>query len=342
MTRKWSKTAKRMVIVATAIVLMIIIAIVILFVDFDRDGLPNYQELSLGTGMLTADTDNDGLSDGSEVNVYQTDPLVADSDNDSLQDGLEVNTYKTNPLAADSDADSLSDGQEVITYQTNPLIADTDSDNLGDFAEVTTYQTDPLVTDTDNDSLQDGWEVNYNINPNNPDTDSDGLWDGEEVAIWSTDPLTPSPQPSITVVPNKTGTSAILFFETASIESCEVKYGTDANYGEEISEVRAGTAHLIIFPDLTPNLEYRYTIGASYNGEDVYSRERTFTSRNAVNNWDNGLQTYTVNLFAYFNFDANQDNFDTWESYLRGSCEVDIRCNRRLHSHWNGCDGGFS
>jgi hypothetical protein len=366
MTIKRSKTTKRMIIIAAAIALVIIIPIVVLFVDFDRDGLPNYQELSLGTGILTADSDNDGLSDGSEVDVYQTEPLVADTDNDGLQDGLEVNTYKTNPLTADSDGDSLSDGQEVITYKTNPLSTDTDNDNLGDFAEITTYRTDPLVADTDNDGLsdgsevnvyrteplvadtdndglQDGWEVNYNLNPlendasgdidndglnnlqeyergtvpNNPDTDSDNLWDGEEVAIWGTDPLSISPQPSITVVPNKTGISAILYFETENIISCKVKYGTDANYGSERSEVRAGTEHLIIFPDLTPNLEYRYTIGASYEGRDIYSRERTFTSINAVNNWDNELQNYTVNLFVYFNFDANQDNFDTWESYLR-------------------------
>jgi hypothetical protein len=299
MARKWSKTTKRMIIIAAAIALMIIISIVVLSVDFDRDGLPNYQELSLGTGILTADTDNDGLGDGSEVDVYQTNPLVADTDNDSLQDGLEVNTYETNPLDADSDADSLSDGQEVITYQTNPLVAD-----------------------TDNDSLQDGLEVNtLKTNPNSPDTDSDSLWDGEEVAIWGTDPLSISLQPLITVVSNKTGISAILIFETKDSKSCRVKYGTDANYGRERTEVQAGTEHLIIFTDLIPNLEYRYTIGTSYNGRDAYSKDRTFTSRNAVNNWDNGLQNYTANLFVYFNFDANQDNFDTWESYLEEAAE---------------------
>jgi hypothetical protein len=246
-------TRKRIVIIGAPIALVIIIAVVILFMDFDRDGLSNFRELTLGTGILTADSDNDGLNDGLEVNVYHTNPLVADTDNDGLQDGLEVNTYKTDP--------------------------------------------------------------------NNPDTDSDGLWDGEEVAILGTDPLSPNPQPLITVVPNKTGISAILYFETKNIISCKVKYGTDANYGSELSEVKAGTQHLIIFPNLTPNLEYHYTIVTSYNGRDFYSKDRTFTSKNAVNNWDNGLQNYTVNLFVYFNFDANQGNFDTWESYLREAAE---------------------
>jgi hypothetical protein len=317
MTGKWSKTTKRVVIIAGAVALLIIIAVVVLFLDFDRDGLPNYQELSLGTGILKADTDSDGLKDGEEVKTYGTNPLIADTDDDGLNDGQEVITYQTNPLAADTDNDDLQDGEEVKTYGTNPLIADTDDDGLNDGQEVITYRTNPLVTDSDNDGLQDGWEVKDNLNPNNPDTDGDNLWDGEEVAIWSTDPLSPSPEPSVTVVPNKTGISAILYFKTENVISCTVRYGTDANYGSERSEVGAGTEHLIIFPDLTPNLEYRYTIGAGYEGRDVYSRERTFTSINAVNNWDNESQSYTVNLFVYSNFDANQGNFDTWESYLR-------------------------
>lgn len=48
------------------------------------------------------DTDGDGLSDVSEVDVYGTDPLNADTDNDGINDGFEVNTLGTDPLSADT------------------------------------------------------------------------------------------------------------------------------------------------------------------------------------------------------------------------------------------------
>ena len=61
------------------------------------------------------DSDDDGLSDGDEVNTHGTDPNDADSDDDGLSDGDEVNTHSTDPNDADSDNDGLSDGHEVLT-----------------------------------------------------------------------------------------------------------------------------------------------------------------------------------------------------------------------------------
>ena len=50
--------------------------------------------------------------------TYITDPNDADSDDDGLSDGDEVNTYGTDPNDADSDDDSLGDGYEVMnTYE---------------------------------------------------------------------------------------------------------------------------------------------------------------------------------------------------------------------------------
>lgn len=57
--------------------------------DSDGDGLSNKEEIVLGTGPTSADTDSDGLSDFGEINKYSTDPLNADSDNDTLNDGDE-------------------------------------------------------------------------------------------------------------------------------------------------------------------------------------------------------------------------------------------------------------
>jgi len=58
--------------------------------DSDQDGLPDEQELQLGTDLNSIDTDNDGLFDGDEVLVYKTDPLNPDTDGDGFIDGTEV------------------------------------------------------------------------------------------------------------------------------------------------------------------------------------------------------------------------------------------------------------
>jgi hypothetical protein len=58
--------------------------------DIDEDGLTNVDELNRGTTVGNPDTDNDGISDGEEVNTYGTNPLQWDSDGDGSSDGDEV------------------------------------------------------------------------------------------------------------------------------------------------------------------------------------------------------------------------------------------------------------
>lgn len=70
--------------------------------DIDNDGLSNQQEAELGTDITNADSDNDGLTDGEEVNEHQTNPLNADSDGDGVSDGDEVGAG-TDPNTADND-----------------------------------------------------------------------------------------------------------------------------------------------------------------------------------------------------------------------------------------------
>ena len=48
------------------------------------------------------------MEDGREILVNGTDPLDNDTDDDGLLDGAEVDIYYTNPLIADPDADSDS------------------------------------------------------------------------------------------------------------------------------------------------------------------------------------------------------------------------------------------
>ncbi|WP_410767376.1 MarR family transcriptional regulator [Haloferax sp. DFSO60] len=157
--------------------------------DADGDGLGNQREQEFGTAILRADTDGDGLSDGKEVNQYDTNPTETDSDGDTLSDGVEVNEIGSNPKAADTDDDGLSDGKEVTTYGTNATKTDSDGDGLIDGAEVQEYETDPQSADTDGDGLEDGQEVNiHETNPTGPDTDGDGLADGAEVSKYETNP----------------------------------------------------------------------------------------------------------------------------------------------------------
>ncbi|MHA1231556.1 MAG: binary toxin-like calcium binding domain-containing protein [Candidatus Helarchaeota archaeon] len=155
------------------------------------------------TLIIKPDSDNDGLIDDDEINIYGTNPNNNDTDSDQLIDGDEINTYGTNPLNNDTDTDGISDGDEVNTYSTDPKDNDTDNDGMPDGWEVNNglnplgddsgtdsdsdgltnfqeyqYGTDPKDSDTDNDGMPDGWEVNNGLNPlsddsaNDPDSDS--------------------------------------------------------------------------------------------------------------------------------------------------------------------------
>ena len=94
------------------------------------------------------DTDEDGLTDDDEVNVYGTDPELFDTDGDGVGDGDEVEAG-TDPLVAeaaevvDTDEDGLTDDDEVNVHGTDPELFDTDGDEVGDGDEIDAG-TDPL------------------------------------------------------------------------------------------------------------------------------------------------------------------------------------------------------
>ncbi len=144
----------------------------------------SHETLDLGVAI---DQDGDGLSDTEETSIYNTDPLRADSDNDGATDGDEVDAG-SNPLVADTDDDGLTDGDEINTHNTDPTLVDTDDDGLDDDAEVLTWMSNPRVADTDEDGLDDADEVARGTSPVNADSDSDTVNDGAEI-IAGTDPL---------------------------------------------------------------------------------------------------------------------------------------------------------
>jgi N-acetylneuraminic acid mutarotase len=77
--------------------------------DVDGDGITNDQEATLGTDPLRADTDSDGITDGDEVNIYQTNPLLADTDGDGMSDG--------NEIAAETDPNSAVSALRITSMQ---------------------------------------------------------------------------------------------------------------------------------------------------------------------------------------------------------------------------------
>jgi hypothetical protein len=135
--------------------------------DLDGDGDPD---------VLVSSFDDDEVAWYEQINL--ADPLDSDSDDDGLSDGDEVNVHLTEPLDTDSDDDGLSDGDEVNVHLTEPLDADSDDDGLNDGDELNVYLTEPLDDDSDDDGLNDGDEVALGTSPNAPDDDGDGVCDG--------------------------------------------------------------------------------------------------------------------------------------------------------------------
>ncbi len=169
--------------------------------DPDADGCNNTCEFQNGLLPTTADTDNDGLNDGYEVNTssHRTSPKNPDTDNDGLTDGAEVNTHNTFPDDADTDDDTLRDGLEIngfnstvvingnVTTQVftgNPLSTNSDGDSLSDSDEYA-RGTNLKSADTDNDGVNDDVEASgsngHITNPRDDDSDTDGLTDGFEI-----------------------------------------------------------------------------------------------------------------------------------------------------------------
>lgn len=91
--------------------------------DSDGDGLSNALEAELGTFPNLADTDEDGLNDGEEIRIWNTEPLNRDTDGDNLSDGDEVNIFGTNPANADTDGDGVPDNLDSFPLlQSTPTI----------------------------------------------------------------------------------------------------------------------------------------------------------------------------------------------------------------------------
>ncbi len=111
-------------------------------------GLLWWRAPALASDFISIDTDNDGLSDFDEANVYHTDPNNPDTDGDNHSDGTEVK-FGYSPL---------------FGSDTKMSVADTDNDGLTDDKEIV-LKTDLSNSDTDGDGYLDGAEVFTGFNP---------------------------------------------------------------------------------------------------------------------------------------------------------------------------------
>lgn len=176
--------------------------------DTDGDGIPDGWEDEHGlnpndAGDASIDYNHNGLTNFQEYkNDY--DPWDMDSDDDGISNYAESTGlfgFFTDPLAEDTDEDGLSDLQEICRYidtgngtQMDEISPDeTDRENVR--AEIISmrkeyrYKLDPTNSDIDYDGLSDGDEISSGTNPNHVDSDIDGLSDGEEIYVYGTDPM---------------------------------------------------------------------------------------------------------------------------------------------------------
>lgn len=87
-------------------------------IDADGDGLNNALERGYRTDSENADSDADGIKDGTEIFRGKTNALTWDTDGDGIPDGVEDmdrdgrrDEGETDPLGRDSDGDGLCDGK---------------------------------------------------------------------------------------------------------------------------------------------------------------------------------------------------------------------------------------
>ncbi len=167
--------------------------------DTDGDGLTDAQEIAIGTNPNDADSDDDGVPDGLELNpTDDTDGdgvknvLDPDSDNDGLFDGTELG-LPCGSIGTDASKNRCIADADNGATKTSPLLRDTDKGGVIDGNEDTNHNgkvdpgernpnlsSDDGEIDSDGDGLPDIAEIALGSDPNDADSDDDGVLDGEE------------------------------------------------------------------------------------------------------------------------------------------------------------------
>jgi outer membrane protein OmpA-like peptidoglycan-associated protein len=101
-------------------------------IDSDEDGISDRYEIELfGTNAYSPDTDGDGLNDFEETSVHKTWPLIADCDGDGLSDGEEI-TRGCHPRNTDTDGDGIADASDRCPTEAENMNGCADEDGCPD------------------------------------------------------------------------------------------------------------------------------------------------------------------------------------------------------------------
>ncbi len=127
----------------------------------DTDELTNLQEFQNSTDPTNDDSDNDGLSDSDEVNLYLSNPINSDSDNDGMPDGWEVthnfDLLNDNDALLDADDDGITNLEEYSEV-TDP----NDATSTPDVIETLTFSFEDAVIPDNwviDQTLDSGWGI---------------------------------------------------------------------------------------------------------------------------------------------------------------------------------------
>jgi len=162
--------------------------------------IPDADTGTTTTSPIDPDTDNGGISDGSEdfdkdgsidpgegdPNEPSDDSTITDTDGDGLSDDFE-NQIGSDPNDADSDDDGVPDGQEANPAEDtdgdgniNVLDPDSDNDGILDGTEMGFDCSNPATNPAANNCVPDADMGNTTTSPLDPDTDDGGVPDGTE------------------------------------------------------------------------------------------------------------------------------------------------------------------
>ena len=168
--------------------------------DVDDDGVANVLESKVGTDPLLADSDADGVKDGTDA--FPLDALEnIDTDSDGIGDNADTDDDGDTVLDADdafpldasetidtdgdgigNNADTDDDNDGVLDSNDDiPLDPTNDSDGDGVSNNGDAYPENSLYSkDSDGDGMPDAWESRYGLDPNDPsdatsDIDNDGV-----------------------------------------------------------------------------------------------------------------------------------------------------------------------
>jgi uncharacterized repeat protein (TIGR01451 family) len=156
--------------------------------DSDNDGLFDGTEMGLDCSNPDTDATKNRCVPDADMGMTKTNPLDPDTDDGGISDGSEDANHNGTVDMGEGDPLDPTDDKNIV---------DSDGDGLSDMVE-TSIGSDPNDADSDDDGVPDGKEANPGedtdgdgkINVLDPDSDGDGLFDGTEQGFDCSSPAT--------------------------------------------------------------------------------------------------------------------------------------------------------